>query len=455
MDYNEQITEGDVNFSEERIKWDNQISDSTTRRILDDDSRYFLHQAMSTPCLDVLDLSCGSYIKTISGHEMLDFHGNSVHQIGYGNEILVARILEQIDRLPFSPRRYTNIAAVELAKMLASLLPGDLNRSLFAPGGTTVVGIAIKLARVVTGKHKLISMWDSFHGASLDSISAGGEASFKKHMGPLMPGVINIPPPSSYRGIFGKNDTDQVKYADYLEYVIENEGEIGAVIAETIRNTDVEIPSIAYWRRVREICNKHNILLILDEIPIALGRTGKMFAFEHFGIEPDIICLGKGLGGGIIPFAAMVTRDIYNIAGDISLGHYTHEKSPAGCAAALATIDIINSQNLAKKALKEGEWIRCKLQDLKNEFQSIGDIRGRGFLWAIELVENQETKERATILAEKIMYECMRTGLSFKISHGNIILLSPALTISKEELIKAFSILRKALAKYCRPTELT
>jgi 4-aminobutyrate aminotransferase len=290
-------------------------------------------------------------------------------------------------------------------------------------------------------------MWDSFHGASLDAISAGGEASFKKHMGPLMPGVINIPPPSTYRGIFGDTERDQVKYADYLEYVIENEGDIGALLTETIRNTDVQIPSIAFWKRVREICTKNNILLILDEIPIALGRTGKLFAFEHFGIEPDILCLGKGLGGGIIPFAAMITRDRYNIAGDISLGHYTHEKSPLGCSAALATINLIINENLAEKAVRDGLWFKEELLKLKNEFRLIGDIRGTGLLWGIELVENRITKERATIDAEKIMYECMRTGLSFKISHGNILQLSPALTITRDELETAVSILREAFSK--------
>ena len=315
------ITEGDINFTNARRKWNDTITDLETRQILEDDSRYFLHQSMSTPCLDVLKTSKGSGMETLSGKYLLDFHGNNVHQLGHGNDYIISRIIEQMQQLSFSPRRYTNQPAVEFARKLAELLPGDLNRSLFAPGGTSVIGMALKLARVVTGKHKIVSHWDSFHGASLDAISAGGEAIFKKHMGPIMPGVICIPPPTTYWGVFGDTDADQLNYADYLEYVIEKEGDIGAFLVETIRNTDVQVPSIAYWKRVREICTKHKVLLILDEIPIALGRTGKMFAFEHFGIEPDILCLGKGLGGGIIPFAAMITRDRFNIAGDISLGH--------------------------------------------------------------------------------------------------------------------------------------
>jgi len=441
MDTTMLLTEGDVNFSEMRKECNQHFTDKITLQILKDDARYFLHQSMSSPCLDVLDKSKGSGMRTISGKYMLDFHGNNVHQLGYGNDYVLDKITEQMHSLSFSPRRYTNQPAVELAKKLASLLPGDLNRSLFAPGGTSAIGMALKLARVVTGKHKVISLWDSFHGASLDAISAGGENVFKKHLGPMMSGVICIPPPTTYRGIFGYTEKDQLKYADYLEYVIEKEGDIGAFIAETIRSTDVQIPSKAYWQRVREICSKHGVLLILDEIPVALGRTSKMFAFEHFGIEPDILCLGKGLGGGIIPFAAIVARDNYNIAKDISLGHYTHEKNPVGSAAALATFSFIETNNLLQKVADDEKWMLTKLLRLKEKFPLIGDVRGIGLLWGIELVNDQVTKVKAIEEAEKIMYECMQHGLSFKVSRGNVLQLSPALTITREDLQTALSVL--------------
>lgn len=441
------VIEGDINFTEERNRWDNQINDSLTRKILEDDARYFLHQSMSTPCLDVLDKCKGSGMTTISGKYLLDFHGNNVHQIGYGNDYVIERIINQLNHLSFSPRRYTNLAAVELAKKLAELLPGDLNRSLFAPGGTLAIGMALKLARVITGKHKLVALKDSFHGASLDAISAGGEEVFRKYMDPLMPGVTHIPPPMTYRGIFGDSEEDQLKYAKYLEYIIEKEGDIGAFLAETIRNTDVQIPSRAYWKKVREICNRHGVLLILDEIPIALGRTGEMFAFQHSGIEPDILCLGKGLGGGIIPFAAMVTRDRFNIAKDISIGHYTHEKSPLGSVAASSTIDFIEKENILQKVKEDGLWMESELNKLRDRFPIIGDIRGIGLLWGIELVKDQETKEKANEEAESIMYECMRHGLSFKVSNGNVLQLSPPLTIIRKDLEKAVSILASVFKK--------
>ena len=433
-------TEGDVNLTEERFKWQQKnITDAKTKQLLEDDARLFLHQSMSTPCLDVLGACEGATIENINNKKYLDFHGNNVHQVGFSNSYVVDAIKKQLDELSFCTRRFTNEKAITFAEKLTSLLPSDLNRVLFAPGGTSVISIALKLARVVTGKHKIVSYWDSFHGASLDAISAGGEAVFRQHMGPMMPGSIRIPPPMNTGGFFD----DDMKYADYLEYVIEKEGDIGAFIAETVRNTDVQIPSKAYWKRIREICNKHNVLLILDEIPIALGRTGKMFTFENFGIEPDILCIGKGLGGGIMPFAAMVCRDKYNIAQDISLGHFTHEKSPVGCAAAQAVIDFIENENILQKVNNDAVWMESQLNLLKDEHAIIGHIRGIGLLWGVELV-NPSTKKPAKAEAEKIMYYCLEHGLSFKVSQGNVLQLSPVLTIDKADLKKALDILGNA-----------
>ena len=438
-------TEGDINLSSARHDWYSVIQNADTQAYLQEDADYFLHQALSTPCLDVLASCEGVYLTDIQGKKYMDFHGNNVHQVGYRNPYIIDRIKAQLDTLPFSPRRYTNVPAIELAKKLGGLLPGDLKRVLFAPGGTSAISMALKLARTVTGKHKIISLWDSFHGASLDAISAGGELDFRKDMGPLMPGVERIPPPMTYRGPFKSSGDNDLAYADYLEYVIEKEGDIGAFVIETIRNTDVQIPSQAYWTRVREICDRHKVLLILDEIPIAFGRTGKMFAFEHYSIEPDIICLGKGLGGGVMPMAAIVAREDYNIAGSISLGHFTHEKSPLGSVAALAMLEFIESHNILQKVCDDEQFMRQQMDRLTQLFPLIGDVRGIGLLWGIELVKNRETREKAISEAEIVMYECLKNGMSFKVSQGNVLQLSPPLTITREELLAALKILEKAL----------
>lgn len=438
-------TEGDINLSSARHDWYSVIQNADTQAYLQEDADHFLHQALSTPCLDVLASCEGIYLTDIQGKKYMDFHGNNVHQVGYRNPYIIDRIKAQLDILPFSPRRYTNVPAIELAKKLGDLLPGDLKRVLFAPGGTSSISMALKLSRIVTGKHKIISLWDSFHGASLDAISAGGELDFRKDMGPLMPGVERIPPPMTYRGPFRSSGESDLSYADYLEYVIEKEGDIGAFVIETIRNTDVQIPSQAYWTKVREICNRHKVLLILDEIPIAFGRTGKMFAFEHYAIEPDIICLGKGLGGGVMPMAAIVAREEYNIAGSISLGHFTHEKSPLGSVAALAMLEFIESNNILQKVLEDEQFVREQMDRLTRQFPLIGDVRGIGLLWGIELVKDRETREKAISEAEIVMYECLKNGLSFKVSQGNVLQLSPPLTITREELLSALKILEKAL----------
>ncbi len=440
-------TEGDINLSSARQNWYSVLSDPETIAYLDEDAEHFLHQSLSTPCLDVLASCEGIYLTDIQGKRYMDFHGNNVHQLGYRHPYVVEKVKEQLDILPFSPRRYTNIPAIALARKLGSLMPGDLKRVLFAPGGTSAISMALKLARIVTGKHKVISLWDSFHGASLDAISAGGETDFRKDMGPMMPGVERIPPPMTYRGPFVSAGNGDLAYADYLEYVIEKEGDIGAFIIETIRNTDVQIPSQAYWDRVREICNKHKVLLILDEIPIAFGRTGRMFAFELYGIEPDIICLGKGMGGGVMPMAGIVARESYNVAQSVSLGHFTHEKSPLGSVAALAMLEYIEQHDILGKVQDDARFMEYELGVLKDKFTLVGDVRGVGLLWGIELGKDRNTREKAVKEAEIVMYECLRNGLSFKVSQGNVLQLSPPLIISREELTTALGILEHALMK--------
>ncbi len=445
MEENSLLTEGDVNFSAARKVWYQDL-DPATMNLLDDDATVFMHQSLSTPCLDVIESCEGIYITDMKGKKYMDFHGNSVHQVGYRNPYVVERLKEQMDLLTFSPRRFTNRIAIDFASKLISLFPPNLDRVLFAPGGTSSIGMALKLARVVTGKHKVVSFKDSFHGASLDAIAIGGEEQFKKYMGPAIEAdTINIAQPVTYRNVF--EDGTDIHYADELENILKQDNQIGAFMAETIRNTDVQIPSKDYWNSVRKICNEYQVLLILDEIPIAFGRTGKMFAFEHYDIEPDIVCLGKGLGAGIIPIAAIVTKDKYNIARDISLGHYTHEKSPLGSAAGLAMIQYIEQHQLLAKVVQDEKYVREKLLILKEQFDLIGDIRGIGLLWGIEIVKDRSTKEKAIEEAELIMYDCLKNGLSFKISQGNVIQLCPPLTITRKELDQAFEILTKAFLK--------
>ncbi|KHT65411.1 4-aminobutyrate aminotransferase [Photobacterium gaetbulicola] len=440
-------SEGDTNITPARVAWTNSIADQKTQQMLEEDSQVFLHQAMSTPCLDALVGADGIYIEDAAGKKYMDFHGNNVHQLGYGHPHVIARIQQQLAELPFSPRRFTNQTAIDCAKKLTEIAGGDLNRVLFAPGGTSVIGMALKLARYVTGNYKVVSLWDSFHGASLDAISVGGEACFREGMGPLMAGVERIPPAVSYRGAFPLSDNSDVHYADYLEYVIKKEGGIGAFIAEGIRNTDVQVPSKAYWKRIREICDKHNVMLIIDDIPNGMGRSGNWFTYQEFDIEPDILCIGKGLGGGVVPIAAMITKDKFNTASHVSLGHYTHEKSPIGCAAALATIEVIEQQNLLVKVKTDEAYMRDRLEGMKQKYPLIGDVRGVGLLWGVELVTCRSSKDRALKEAEQVMYRCLELGMSFKVSQGNVLQLSPPLIIERDDLVRAMDMVEQAISE--------
>ncbi|ANW26045.1 aspartate aminotransferase family protein [Vibrio coralliilyticus] len=444
-------SEGDVNTTPARQAWNASLNDERTQELLQRDSDVFLHQAMSTPCLDALEAAEGIYIQDATGKKYMDFHGNNVHQLGYGHPHVIKRVTEQIANLPFSPRRFTNETAIQCAEKLTQICGGELNRVLFAPGGTSAIGMALKLARNVTGNFKVVSLWDSFHGASLDAISVGGEACFREGMGPLMAGVERIPPAVSYHGAFqnASSDGSDVHYADYLEYVIEKEGGIGAFIAEAVRNTDVQVPSKAYWKRIREICDKHNVMLIIDDIPNGMGRSGEWFTYQAYDIEPDILCIGKGFGGGLVPIAAMVTKDKYNTAEQISMGHYTHEKSPIGCAAALATMEAIEQEGLLEKVKDDSEFVREKLLEMKEKYPVIGDVRGIGLLWGVELVTDRQTKQRAFDEAEAVLYQCLNNGLSFKVSQGNVIQLSPPLIISRQQLTEALAIFEEAIANVC------
>ncbi len=446
QDLGDQRSEGDINRSPRRERWQEAALDDSTRRLLEEDERYFLRQSLSTPCLNALQACDGIWIEDLQGRRYMDFHGNSVHQVGFSHPRVLEAIRRQLDELSFCTRRYTNQAAVDLARELTTLAPDDLNKVLFCPGGTAAIGMALKLARLATGRHKTISMWDSFHGASLDAISIGGEAIFRHGIGPLLPGTEHVPPPDSYRCLWGCHERGgcDLKCADYIEYVLEREGDIAAVIAEPVRSLPY-VPSPDYWQRVRAACDRHGALLIFDEIYMGLGRAGTLFTCERFDVTPDILVIGKGLGGGVMPLAAMLAREDLDLADDRALGHYTHEKSPVACAAASATLEIILSERLPERAEQLGTHALTRLREMQQRHPLIGDVRGLGLLIGVELVRDRASRERATDEAEAIMYAALDRGLSFKLTMGNIITLVPPLIIEQEELNQALDIIEELI----------
>ncbi len=444
MDDDQVRSEGDINQSPQRLAWNRRPIGQQTADMLAEDARLFLHQSLSTPCLDALVGCEGIYLIDAQGRRIMDFHGNSAHQVGYGNPRVIEAVKTQLDTLPFCPRRYTNRPAIELARRLGELAPGELGKVLFAPGGSLAIGMALKLVRYATGRHRTVSMWGAFHGASLDAISIGGEALFRNGVGPLLSGSEHVPPPTRGQCRFNCTDEAHSGCTDYIDYVMEMQGEVAALIAEPMRWTTVEPPPPGYWQRIREICDRHGALLVFDEIPSALGRTGSMFVCEQLGVTPDILVIGKGLGGAVMPMAAVIARRDLDIVPERALGHYTHEKSPVGCAAALATLDCLLEDGLLERARELGGHALRRLREMANRHALVADVRGMGLHLGVELRRDGKPAVRE---AEQVLYHSLRNGLSYKIGGGCVLTLSPPLTIEREDLDRALDIVEQGVSE--------
>jgi len=441
-----QGAEGDVNSSPRRRDWQLKFINDEARHILHRDKQFFLHQSVSTPCLNTVRKTEGIWIEDHAGKRFMDFHGNNVHHIGYGHPRLIEAITRQMNELSFAPRRYACDVAVQLAEKLAEITPGNLSKSLFTTGGSDAIEIALKMARVATGRFKTISFWDSFHGAGFGSSSVGGEEMFRGGpVGPLLPGTEHVPPFGDYRNAWGVREGSAELCASQIRYVLEKEGDVGAVIAEPSR----AVPYIAppgFWQQVRDACDEHGTLLIFDEIPTGLGKTGKMFSCEYDAVVPDILVLGKGLGGGILPIAGVVCKPELDLAHHYAYGHYTHEKNPVTTCAALTTIEIIEQEGLVENAALVGEYALDRLKEMASKHPLIGDVRGRGFLFGVELVKDRDSREPANEAADMVLYKALAKGLSFKTTMGNVLTFTPSLITTREDMDFALNVIDESLA---------
>lgn len=446
-------SESDTNETPRRRDWQRTLGPAA-REAVAEDARLFLHQSVSSPCLTEIRRAEGIWIEDVDGRRYMDFHGNNVHHIGYGHPRLKAAIARQMDLLPFAPRRFCNEPATELARKVVSIAPDGLEKVLFTTGGSDAIEAALKIARAATGRFKTVSFWDSFHGAGFGASALGGEQLFRSGpIGPLPAGAEHVAPFACYRcpyGHFAGEDGPDLERcgmacAAYLRYVLEREGDVAAVVAEPARAT-ATLPPPGYWRAVRAACDAHGALLIFDEIPTGLGKTGKMFACEHEGAAPDILVLGKALGGGIVPIAAVLCRAELDVAGDWAFGHYTHEKNPVTARAALTTIEIIEDEGLVENARRAGEAALARMREMQGRHRLIGQVRGRGCLLGIELVSDRDTRAPANEAAEEVMYRAMADGLAFKTTMGNMLVLTPPLTVTEAEMMRALDIVETAIA---------
>jgi len=440
--------QGDVNTTANRKKyWARNLS-GPAKKWFDEDMKYFLHQSLSTPVLNVLSRADGIHIEDLGGKKYIDMHGNGVHNAGFNNPAVIQAVKKQLDEgLTFCPRRYTNKPAIKLAKKLAKITPGGLCRSLFCPGGSEAIEMALMLAKLVTGRFKTISYWDSFHGAGFGSASVGGEEHFTGGFGPMIAGALHVEFPNYYRNPwhFTSEEDVDAECLRQIELVLKREPEMAAVIAEPISATPV-VTSKRYWEGVKQLCRHYGALLIFDEIIEGFGRTGKMFACEHY-VTPDILVLGKSFGGGLMPFAGIVTHEKYNFCQHRSIGHYTHEKNALCAAAALAEIKYLEENKLPAHAAKLGDYTIQRLNELKEKHPLIGHVVGLGLHIGIDLVSDRKTKERAVDEAEIVMFKCLEKGLSAKTIEGNVLTLRPALIITQREMDQAIDIIDEAIGE--------
>ncbi|MBA8989529.1 4-aminobutyrate aminotransferase [Curtobacterium pusillum] len=437
------LSESDTNRSERRRRWDADRS-RTDRTLLDRDAAVFLKQSVSTPCLTSIVSAEGSWLVGTDGTRYLDLHGNSAHQIGYGHPRLVAALREQLAALPFVPRRFTSEVSAEFAEALVQHAPDGLDRVLLTTGGSDAIELALKIARVATGRHKTLSFWDSFHGAGFGASSVGGEQLFRSGpLSPLLPGAEHVPPFGCHGDHFGPGHrADEphvpscgVALARLVDYTLRVQGDVAAVVAEPMRAVPTPAPP-GFWQAVRASSDATGTLLVFDEIPTGLGRTGAFSASEHEGVVPDLLVWGKGLGGAAVPVAAVLARAELDVAGDWALGHYTHEKNPLMARAGLTTMAIIDDEQLVERARAAGAAFEEGLRSIGRDHDVVADVRGRGLFLGMEL-HDADT-------AEAVLYACMRRGLSFKTTMGKVLTLAPPLTVTDDELTFALETLAVA-----------
>jgi len=399
--------------------------------LVDRDAKVFFHQEGSSPCLAALRHVSGSWIEDMDGRRYLDLHGNSAHHIGHAHPELVAALKAQLDELTFSPRRYTNEPATELAELLTAQWPGGPAKVLFTTGGSDAIELAVKLARVATGRSATISLDGSYHGHGFGAFGLSRSMPDQR-LGTFLPDRLHV---RSYWKHGAAAMLEDVERA-----LGQTPDGIAALIAEPIRS-NCHVPPVELWPEIRRLCNAAGTLLIFDEIPSGLGKTGRFFAFEHFGARPDMVVLGKALGGGMLPIAAVLADARFDIAPELALGHYTHEKNPLTTRAALTCLTIILRDQLAVRAAQLEQVVRDRVAELARTVPAIRSVRGKGLLLAIEL----DMSALPGCSESELLQALSERGISTTTKGDDALGFSPPLTINEQDLTAALERIANAL----------
>lgn len=402
----------------------------------------------------------GCYFIDGTGKRYLDFSAQLMCvTLGHKNQAVIKAIEEQAQKLPYIGPAYATDVRAELSTMLLDVLPKGLEKFFFTTSGTEANEAAFKIARMVTGKTKIIARYRSYHGSTMGSIAATGDPR-RWAMEPAgkIPGVIFAPEVNCYDCPIKHNYPGcGIACVEYIEHMIKNESDVAAVVVEPVVGTNgVLVPPKEYMPRLRQICDAHNVLLIDDEVMSGWGRTGKWFAIDHWDVKPDILVTAKGITTAYVPLGlCATTAKIASYFDDHYFSHgHTYEAHPLTLAPAIAAINEMQRQKLVERAAEMENYFRMKLNELKEKHPSVGDVRGVGMFWAVELVKNRKTKKYFNSMADKvngvptmvdkIAAELMKKGV-FLVAWVSHFVIAPPLIITKEEIDYGVRALDEAL----------
>jgi taurine--2-oxoglutarate transaminase len=423
---------------------------------------YVLHSWSVQSAIDPLPVAGaeGRYFWDYEGKRYLDFASQLVNvSIGHGHPKVIAAIKEQAEKLcTIGPPMATEPRST-LARMLAEITPGNLKMSFFTNGGAEANENAIKVARWVTGRHKIIARYRSYHGATGGAITLTGDPR-RWHAEPGLPGVVRMLDPYTYRCPAGHPDPCPVcSGGPHLEEILAYEGPhtVAAVILETVVGTNgIIVPPDGYLQSIRETCDRHGILLICDEVMAGFGRTGRWFACENWDVVPDILTVAKGINSGYVPLGAMIVSEpiAVELRDRFLAGGLTYSGHPLACASGVASIEAFQEEGIVENAAEQGRYLAEALPALAAKHPSIGEVRGLGLFWGLELVRNRETREmlvpfnaggEAAAPVARMQRAALDGGL-YLMTHWNVVMICPPLTITREELDEGLATLDDALA---------
>jgi taurine--2-oxoglutarate transaminase len=431
-------------------------------KVVADDRKYVIHSWSVQSALKPLAVAGaeGRYFWDYDGKRYLDFASQLVNvALGHQHPKVIAAIKEQADRLCTIGPPMANDKRSELARLVAEVMPGDLNHTFFTNGGAEANENAVKLARWVTGRHKVIARYRSYHGATGGAITLTGDPR-RWPAEPGIPGVVRMLDPYTYRCPAGHPDPCPVcSGGPHLEELLQYEGPhtVAAVILETIVGTNgIIVPPDGYLQSIREVCDKYGIVLICDEVMAGFGRTGKWFACEHWDVVPDILTVAKGINSGYVPLGAMVVNKRLAdwVQDKFFAGGLTYSGHVLACASAVASIEAFKEEGIVENSATLGEYLAAELPRMADRHPSIGDIRGKGLFFGLELVKNRETREplvpfnaagEAAAPVARMAKAAMERGL-YLFVHWNVVIVAPPLTITREELDEGLGVLDEVLA---------